>query len=211
MECDICSRSTSPKVPFHCATCARNHTYGLRLEVAKTLLEKETKSRQVEEVTATGSAAYDKKQGDDPDRSTGTVLIWACERAAAAKEQSEHRAAAMSEHSKALQKEIGNMREDIRRRKLLLAQRRSETESVTHQVVERRSTMFEGVEHSVKRKEQSWYSLHNKISESRAFLCREAAKLHGLKQRKKKRGEQVRDEYSIGGVGVVDLTEMNSK
>lgn len=210
MECDTCSRSASSSLPLYCATCARNHTYNLRLEIAKAILDKEKYGRQVEKAVEDKGSQSSQEQKDGGMGNNDSSPRQAWERATANKEQSEHRTAAISRQSQILRDEIAIMQEETKQRKAVLVQRRSEAESVTRQIKERSATTIEDVEHTTKRKEQSWHSLHNKISESRAFLCREAAKLNGLKQRKKK-GGQARDEYLIGGVGVVDLTDMNSK
>ena len=51
---------------------------------------------------------------------------------------------------------------------------------------------------------------HATISASRIFLCREAASLYGLRQRRRRRGGSTREDYSIGGIGIVDLRDLNS-
>lgn len=210
MDCDFCSRVSSPKLPFYCVTCARNHLYGLRLENAKVLIDKERKSQEVgKTIESLDSLQKGHSNRGDDDQHTASPR-WLIENAKTRKAQSEERAQAMSQHSEVLKKQIQEMREEIKKRKAVLMQRRSDSDSVTHQIQARRSATIEAIEQNVKRKQQSWHSLHNKIAESRAFLCREAAKLHGLRQRKKRKGGEVREEYTIGGIPIVDLTDLNS-
>ncbi|PWW73547.1 hypothetical protein C7212DRAFT_347044 [Tuber magnatum] len=65
---------------------------------------------------------------------------------------------------------------------------------------------------SVQRETKRWINrsktLHGRIAEARGYLCREAAGLYGLRQKRRKSG---RVEYVIGGVAIPNyLTDLNS-
>lgn len=65
---------------------------------------------------------------------------------------------------------------------------------------------------SVQRETKRWISrsktLHGRIAEARGYLCREAAGLYGLRQKRRKSG---RVDYVIGGVAIPNyLTDLNS-
>jgi len=46
--------------------------------------------------------------------------------------------------------------------------------------------------------------------EARVFLCKEAAQLYGLQQRKRKRGSSENDVYVIEEILIADLRELNT-
>ena len=52
--------------------------------------------------------------------------------------------------------------------------------------------------------------MHSEIVNARVFLCTEAADLCGLRQRRRKKAGSIRDDYTIGGIGIVDLRDLNS-
>jgi hypothetical protein len=108
-----------------------------------------------------------------------------------------------------LKSEIKEKRSDISRRRMMLAQRRSDAESANYQLTERQTATLTSVQNGIKRTEHLWHALHNKTAESRVFLCREAASVYGLRQKLRKKNGEVRASYVIGGVTIVDLREMN--
>ncbi|KAK2810266.1 hypothetical protein FQN49_008546 [Arthroderma sp. PD_2] len=66
------------------------------------------------------------------------------------------------------------------------------------------------VQSSIKATDKQWNNLHGKAVESRVFLCREAATLFGLRQRTRRRKGDLTNSFSIGGINIVDLRQMNS-
>lgn len=210
MNCDVCHRPASSKLPFLCSTCVRNDLYGLRLENVNVLLQKEELGRQVEEVINGTKAGDASRGGEDVEAVDKTAGRWTIETARASQAESAERTRTIHDHIEILKKEIKDGKEDISKRKASIAQRRSDAESANHQLGQRRATTLSGAEKSIKKTEQLWNSLHAKTSESRGLLCREAADLCGLRQRKRMKGVVLREDYAIGGVGILDLREMNS-
>lgn len=136
---------------------------------------------------------------------------WAVQAANTREAQSSARTKAALDHVEILKQEIKQGKEEISKRKAALAQRRSDAESANYQLSERRTTTLTTVQNTIKRTEHLWNSLHNKTAESRIFLCREAANLYGLRQKVRRKEGKAKDSYTIGGVGIVDLRDMNSK
>ncbi|SLM34076.1 UV radiation resistance protein/autophagy-related protein 14 [Lasallia pustulata] len=192
MQCNICRRDWSSKLPFNCTICARNTLYETRIEQAQTLLQRETAGNDVIGfVGAPGSVTTTTKlSGQEAARNNKTFEL---ERASSAKTDSLERTHAILNHKDALHKELEASRELIARRRTLLSQRRSDYDSATHSLSQRRAAALEPVESSIKRTQG-----------------REAANLYGLQQRKRRKGMLGRDSYTIGGVPIVDLRDLNN-
>ncbi|KAL4784287.1 UV radiation resistance protein and autophagy-related subunit 14-domain-containing protein [Aspergillus varians] len=69
--------------------------------------------------------------------------------------------------------------------------------------------VLNGIRNSIKRTDHLWHSSHIKTAEARIFLCREAASLYGLRQKVRKRDNGLKETYTIGGISILDLREMN--
>jgi hypothetical protein len=213
MTCHVCSRQPNARLQFNCSTCARNQLYPLRHEHAKVLLDKETAGRQIEsavtkevedELAPVGAREEEAGVGAGPGR-------WAIQAAHTRRLQSEARTQSIQVHIAILKDEIKRGREEIAERRAVIARKRSDAESANYHLAERRAATLKEVESEIKRTEQKWNSLHNKTTESRGFLCREAANLYGLRQRTRRRNGGLVNTYVLGGVSIVDLREMNSK
>lgn len=215
MQCDICSRTESSKLSFCCTTCARNSLYEPRLKNIQTLLEKEKLDRQVQATTGgpssratTGAVVKDRRSGARPDQ---IAHQWAFEQAVDKSVRLEDRTHEVLGHVDFLRKEIQAGKADITRRRAYLAQRRSQVAAATDGLTERRAVVLESLSKNTRNTEKSWNGMHRDIVNARIFLCTEAAKLYGLRQRRRKRGGSIRDEYTIGGLAIVDLRDLNSK
>jgi hypothetical protein len=178
-------------------------------------LEKETAGQQIE--TAFGSKRANSdvpvscltsgKLGHDENNST----CWTIQAAESSGAQLGLRTHTVLSHVEILKREIKEGRDEIMRRRALIAQRRSGAESANYQLADRRAAALGSVQNTIKRTEDLWNNLHNKTAESRMFLCREAASLYGLRQRTRRKQGEVTNSYTIGGLGIVDLREMNGE
>ena len=212
MQCDICARRHTSKLPFNCATCARNALYELRLENAGVLVDKEALGRQVEAFVSLNSSTDVEKPGAGhveriPLRNSSR---WDVEQATARKEESLERIQEIQNQANVLRKDIEDSRARIAKLKASLAHHRSDYDSITHDLSARRATTLDSVEKSIKRIDHRWNTLHARTAEARVFLCREAANLYGLKQRRRRKSGVVREDYMICGVAIVDLRDLNS-
>ncbi|KAI9811362.1 MAG: hypothetical protein M1827_005522 [Pycnora praestabilis] len=212
MQCDTCERILTLKLPFHCTTCARNALYTLRLENARTLLQKESLGREVEEACGIpGSTGNARSESGSKDTPAGKATSgWSVAQNLALKEQSLERTQDIRARAVELREELKASRADIAERNIAFAQRRSDAASATHDLAPRRAATLETLDKGIKRTEQRWNAMHVKTAESRDFLCREAANLYGLRQRRRKKNGLLKEDYIIGGVGIVDLRDLNN-
>ena len=193
--------------------CARNSLYDLRLKNAQTLLHKESLGRQVQ--AATGStpawtATKDAVEQSHPDgQDYERAHQWAYQTASCGQDEARGRKQETLDHIETLRKEIEAGRADIARRKASLAQRRSHTLSATRGLAERRAGVLDTLASEARETSKRWDTMHSEIMNARVFLCTEAADLYGLRQRRRKKGGTIRDDYTIGGVGIVDLRDLN--
>ena len=209
MQCEICQRSASSRLPFNCTLCARIALYQPRIQLAQTLLHTESLGKEVEQ-NVQGTSKKEKARS-----STGTKIsdlhpAWTVSRDASEQVTSEDTTQTILSHVAILREETQKIRADIAARKARLLQRRSEFTSAKRELSQSQASAVEPVDKSIKRTEHRWDVMHSKTAESRLFLCKEVALLYGLQQRKRKKGGFGRDVYLIGGVPIVDLRELNS-
>ena len=205
MQCQVCLRPGSARLPFNCTTCARNSLYEPRIQHAQILLQKEAISKDAERVVVAG------QRRDTSNRVSRESTSVAVEYAKAQQHDAVESTETTLGHVEALREEVKQMKADIGRRKAQLFQRRVDLTSAKQELEQRQQTSIEPVEKSIKKTEYRWDALHTKTVESRVFLCRETAKLYGLQQRRRKKSSTARDNFMIGGVPIVDLRDVNSK
>ena len=210
MECDICSRTSSLNLPFHCITCARNVLYEPRLEASRVLLEKESLGKTIENVVKTRPKGSDEQKKKSKNEEIGLPQRWSRGTAKVRTVESEAKTGELQKHALSLREEIRTARDEISQRKAVLERRRKDVKTVRTTLLGRRTAGTNKLTESMRKGTQSWSGVNSKTTDTRAFLCREAALLYSLKQKKKPRGGTVEDQYSIGGIPLVDLKEINS-
>ncbi len=215
MQCDICSRSESSKLSFRCTTCTRNSLYELRLKNAQTLLQKENIGHQVQAAIAgTPSLTATAKvvKGRNPDtQHDQSAHQWAFEQFSNRGIESGERTQEILGHIDCIRNAIEAGKADIAWRRAQLSQRRSEVASATRGLAERRAVVLASLVKGTMKTDKSWNAMHKEIVNARVFLCTEAANLYGLRQRRRKRGGMIKDDYTIGGIAIVDLRDLNSR
>lgn len=209
MQCDICHRDASGALPFNCTICARNVLYQPRLKHAQLLLDKESLEKQVDQSLSgrlrpvkTSSSSSLEKQEANP--------AWVIQRASSDQTALEEQTKAIHSHIQILRQETQTMKADIAARRVRLLQRRSELASAQKDHSHAQNTSKEPLEKYIRRITHRWDVLHRKTAESRLLLCREAALLYGLQHRKRKKGARGRDVFTIGGLPIIDLRDLNS-
>lgn len=108
-----------------------------------------------------------------------------------------------------LRNDIKAAREEIQSRKSALSRRRSDIAAVSDGLSERRARQQREVEKTTSMSKYRWSQGAEEMARTRAFLCKETARLYGLERVKK--GTPSRYEYGLGGIPVVDLASMNCK
>lgn len=198
MECNVCSRIHSTKLNLFCVACARSSVYATRLESAKVLLVKERLAAQLEDIVS---------QDAKKDESSGPQLLCRVEAGRAEKQDTETRTGEISEHTRILREELEQARKDISARRTQLATRKANLEAVNTRVPSQRKQKETRIAETTIRGNHSFESLHDRSVETRAFLCREAAMLLGLKHRKRRKGDLIVDQYYLAGLPITNLKE----
>lgn len=212
MSCDICARVQAPA--FICQTCARSRLYQLRTDTVRILLEREYLGQQIEAAT-NPKLSQEKLLSENREHNVpgvnGTTRLWVLQSMSNTQAQSLTRMKAAAGQIESLRSRIKNKKIEISQRKIWLARRRSDSASALYQLSERETGLLGGIRNSIKRTDHIWHSNHSRTAEARIFLCREAASLYGLRQRVRKRDDGLKETYTIGGVPILDLREMNGK
>jgi Vacuolar sorting 38 and autophagy-related subunit 14 len=207
MNCDVCSREHSGNFPFFCIACARGAIYIPRLESAKVLLEKEQLGRQVEDIVK-----WERPKQDTTilsNSSPGHVLSAAIR--GNRKVQSEAKIQLIGTHVQELRKDIEQAKHDIAARQARIMEQRANLDSIRGSLPNRRLLTTEKTSEAIGKGLRIFDSLHKRTSETRSFLCQEAAALMRFKQKKRKKDGIVKDHYSISGLPVVDLRDISGK
>ena len=210
MQCDVCQRSPNNRLSFNCTLCARSALYQQRVQLAETLLQTEALGKEVEQ-NVTDVPQLNKTTKTASIKGPESNPTWTVQRAPAEQRASEEKSRHIYDHVQSLREEIQKTKAEIAARRKTLQKRRSDFASAKQELSQSRPHSVEDVEKGMRRTEHRWDILHNKTAESRIFLCREAALLYGLQQRKRKKGGLGRDVYVIGGVPIADLRDLNSK
>lgn len=209
MQCEICHRSASNRLPFNCTFCARDALYQPRIQLAQTLLHTEALGKEVEQ-SVVGTSRKEELRPSAGTKASDLNHTWTVHRAASDQLILDEKTQAVLSHVKALREETQKIKTEIAARRVRLLRRRSEFASAKQELSQSQASAVELVDKGIKRTEHRWDIMHNKTAESRFFLCREVALLYGLHQRKRKKGGLGRDVYFIGGVPIVDLRDLNS-
>ncbi|KAF2459752.1 UV radiation resistance protein and autophagy-related subunit 14-domain-containing protein [Lineolata rhizophorae] len=216
MECDICGTLAggANQPGLHCASCARASLYPLRIEQARSLLERERLGEYVGEVIHGASTPSDR--GGSSAKGAERVDTLLCtsrveyEQTCSATAEAEDRVAQITGQMERLKIQIEEGKRQIKQKRAENAQRRSDAASATHQLAERRAQEMERVKERIRIVRQRWDSVHRSTLEGRRALCKEAGVLAGLKVRRRKtRDGNTTEHFQIGGLRIYDLTELN--
>ncbi|KAE8408820.1 UV radiation resistance protein/autophagy-related protein 14 [Aspergillus pseudonomiae] len=214
MNCHICSRAPTSRLRYLCPSCARNQLYQLRIENARILLENESLGQQINNAvssTNTHEASLERPESGLLSLRDEDHVAWSIQIIANEKAKSSLRRKLLESRTENLRLEIKKKKRNISEHKLTLAQRRSDAGSAKYQLAEREAAILSGIHNNAKRTDHLWHSLHSKTAEARIFLCREAAYLYNLRQKVKKKDGEVKEAYTVGGIPIIDLRDMNGK
>lgn len=200
--CDICRRGHHPqRLPFYCATDVRNLLYEKRFEHAKLLLE-------TDELEQRANGQLKSSQPGHPavasDRDSHAYVEHCGLEEQDAKDCTEKIIASAEK----LQKEVDEAKKEIEERKAAIARRKADLAAASQGIAARRSRELEETKKTIKMIKYRWDREHDAMSQYRAALCAEVAKLYRLQR--VRRGNPVRFEYKIGGLEVVDLHHLSS-
>ncbi|KAK1597472.1 UV radiation resistance protein and autophagy-related subunit 14-domain-containing protein [Colletotrichum navitas] len=197
MNCNICQRPHSPqRLPFLCAVDARNHCYEGRLKNLQALMENESLQKQINDLLAQDTTAG----------APNPVVV--LEDSVSQQKMTEDRTDQIIAQADKLRDEVAAARKEIADRKAAISRRKSDLASASSGITARRTRQLEEAERSISVAKYKWGRNADQMSTTRSFLCKEAAKLYGLRRFKK--GSSSRYEFKIGGVDVIDLSSMNA-
>ncbi|KAK6949478.1 hypothetical protein Daesc_009559 [Daldinia eschscholtzii] len=202
MNCDICHRIHHPsRLPFFCAVDARNELYERRVANARILMEAEELESRVTKLLLENDASAGNPVDD---RSTRAYVESCISEEHKAKKRTEKIIATADK----LRKEVDAAKKEIRERKANIARKKSDLATAAQGVSVRRNRELEEVKTAAKMSKYTWDREYDAMTQYRAALCMEVAKLYRLQR--VRRGNPVRFEYKIGGIDIVDLHNLNS-
>lgn len=208
MECDICCRPERDVKDFLCTVCARTNTYLPRLEYAQILLEKDKLSQQVEKVV--GLQVTKGENSDTAVESEAGQEEWQVELAQISINEKRRHVEHLKDISENVRVETAQLKANIRVLKDKIAERRKALSTIQDHVPSRRDMMLENVGNINNKATSSLLKLHQTSSDSRAQLCREAASLMRLRQRRIRGDITARDQFLIAGLTLPDLREISN-
>ena len=209
MQCHICQRPSSTRLPFNCSSCARTVLYAPRVEHAQLLLDTESIGHEVER--AVGGAQNLHNLSHDTTSSTAPHPTFAIERATAERVAIAERTEKIVAQAEILRNRIEETKDYMAKQRDKKLKRISDLEAARKLLSQRQSSDYDPVLKSIKRARIQWDGLHAKTAESRTLLCKEAAQLYGLQQQKRRKGVRGKDLYLIGGLPIPDLKDLNSR
>ncbi|RYP70947.1 hypothetical protein DL770_008181 [Monosporascus sp. CRB-9-2] len=202
MNCDICQRAHHPKrLPFFCVVDARNALYEGRLANASILMEADELESRVNKLLSENEVSA---SAPTTDRSTRVYAENCASEEHKARERTERIMAAADK----LRDEVAVARRAIEERKASITRRRSELAAASQGLAVRGNRELDEVKRSIKMTRYTWDREYEAMTQYRAALCMEVAKLYRLQR--VKRGNPVRFEYKIGGIDIIDLHQLNN-
>ena len=212
MECSICHKhpakedGSTKEDGLHCASCALNIFYPVRLELAKVMLEKETHGRTVEQITSPEPGP-----NMDEDAKKMSAAWWSQFETGLSiyqREQDEEMERELEEKKKYLEE----LKAKVQEKKEYLAQRRSNIKVAKDALFVRGKKKLEEAKAAGEKAKAEHDAIHNRTMEAKEILCREAATLLRLRHTKvKTKDGTLKDRYFIAGLVLPDLKEINSK
>ncbi|KAI8940233.1 hypothetical protein NX059_003936 [Plenodomus lindquistii] len=219
MECDICGRAGDLGHGLHCITCARSHLEQPRINLARTLIDRDAVEKHVKAViqgsddqAAQHVSLTDSKGGLLVDRHECTNnLKWQQTKAETAVIQ--ERLELIAHQAAQLRSQMEATREQIEAKRAETAQRKSDFSSATYGIETRRTNELDKVQQHVKKLDYRSDKMHHDTVELRMQLCTTSAKLAGLKLTKRKtRDGGNKEVFNIGPgtrLRIYDLRDLN--
>ncbi|KAF1836659.1 hypothetical protein BDW02DRAFT_566753 [Decorospora gaudefroyi] len=219
MECDICGKAANPAKALHCMTCARSYLEQPRIELARTLIDRDAVEKHVKAVIFGSEdraiqhvSLTDSKGGLLVDRQECTNnLNW--QRTKAETAEIQERLQLISDQADRLRQQMEAARKQLEAKRAANAQRKSDLSSATYGIDSRRANELDKVQQKIKRSDYNADKMHHDTIDLRMQLCTTAAKLAGLKISKRKTKDGgIKEVIRIGPgalLRIYDLRDMN--
>lgn len=198
MECDLCARSGADleTIGLQCASCARLALYLPRLEHGRVLLEKGTLNSKFNDITnETGSLEHSRR----------LAKSWKVEmsrtKATDVREGLHQSQTSISR----LKDEVSELRGEVAQRKAQLQMERAALKTVRATLAGQNKGQTDRQIEAKTNRFKRFNAIHEASVEARAYICREAASLLRLRQRKTRKTDGIREHYLIAGWQIPDL------
>lgn len=198
MECDVCARSGSDlsDIGLYCTSCARAALYTPRLELGRVLLEKASLNSKFDDIT---------NDSNTLEHSRRLAKSWRTEvsrtRGGDTRDNLQQNQASII----STKDEIVSMRDEIAKTKAELESRRAALKTVRGSLAGQEKGQTDRLGEVMAKGLKNFNAIHDASVETRAYLCREAATLLRLRQRKTRKNDQIREHYLIAGWQIPDL------
>ena len=190
---------------MHCTVCARTAVYPIRLDIAKVLLEKEDLGRKVEQ------SASSSIPNNTSDEVRALAQGWRSEMRRTDLHALRQKVEAQDIAGASSRSEVLQLRDAIEQKRASLAQRGKDLDITERSLLPRRQTLMDKLSQIAKRGTKSFDSIHNSSADTRAFLCREAASLLGLRQKKvRDKTGNIHERFLVAGHIIPDLRFIHS-
>lgn len=205
MDCSICKKELTQETGPHCPSCARNTLYTVRLELARTLLEKEQLGRKVEAIV-----------GPEPEQPLDEELAklraaWQSQLETVEVQQTHEENAELERQLLIKKKEVQLNKARAQELRRLIAEKKANLQ-LAREALAKGQKQSDELREALAKGTADFNALHGKIVDAKAVLCREAASLMRLRHTKRKAKDgTIRDRYSIAGLPLPDLKDINSK
>ena len=213
MECGICSHELGRKRQPVCPSCARATIYESRIQQIQGLLEKEQQHKRIDtivKVASTSDIAPQSPDAQSVDLAESSkklqVLRWKSQTAVI-----DQRIEDIKEQQALLKRQIQEAKADNERRRQQHGQRRSDILKAQSELKSREPQLVEPLQSEMNRLRHKLSKVNNRMMQGRLQLCRETAYIAGLSLRKRKTTDgKHRDDYTIGGIHISDLRDLNT-
>ncbi|CAK4031389.1 hypothetical protein BST61_czeina129g000210 [Lecanosticta acicola] len=210
MECDICSREYTPRRKPLCASCVQAILYASRHRQVTSLLDREESHTYAEAVIRPGNDGIlaSLPANADFDAITTGVRKYSYDRTLAERNAADHRIEQIVDKAEELKQQMERYKQHIATQKEHLQRRRQDLASEKEELQKHKPRALDPVESATKKASQRLDKTRTRVVDARLLLCREAASASNLQKRK---GANGRSEYTLGGIHVPDLRELNTR
>ncbi|KAK5092095.1 hypothetical protein LTR70_005060 [Exophiala xenobiotica] len=208
MECDICQRPPDKSLDFFCTACAHNVVYVPRLEHARVLLEKNVLKTKVEE--AVNTERHGRNDAPDSPHTNTDGVIWQKEWKQVQANESNRRVVRIKDEQESVRQEAAGLKAQIEALRAKITEKRCVLDTIQSKVPQRWKEDLSQTNIANSKALSLLLQTQHKSVGSRATLCREAASLMRLRQRRRQRDAPDREQYSIAGLTLPDLREISN-
>lgn len=213
MECTICSTAFPSHGQPTCASCARALVYQARLDRLADLLSNETLRRQVKHIISPPQDLLSSSLSSGPELVDITECAGKHAHAQVLRESQaiRVRCSIINDQLNQLRQKIEQARQENISRKLEIKQRHTDMKRERTEMTSRVPQLLEPLHATIRRSQRRLDKVHARTLEGRTKLCQETARLAGLQQKRRRLPDgSIVHDYTIGGISIIDLRQLNS-